>query len=114
MPTVKTACALLKKVIYFSDGAASQYKNCKNFSNLCYHEKDFGVKAEWHFLRPQMVSQLVMKLTALLREAAIRDDSQNVFGRIITSKINFITAIGCFVVFLAVSLSGNKNVYFIL
>ena len=38
-----------KKIIYFSDGAASQYKNRKNFVNLCNHETDFGVKAEWHF-----------------------------------------------------------------
>ena len=38
-----------KKIIYFSDGAASQYKNRKNFVNLCNHEADFGVKAEWHF-----------------------------------------------------------------
>jgi hypothetical protein len=36
-------------VRYFSDGAVSQYKNCKKFLNLCYHEEDFGVKAEWHF-----------------------------------------------------------------
>ena len=28
----------IKKVIYFSDGAASQYKNRKNFLNLCHHE----------------------------------------------------------------------------
>ena len=39
----------LKKVLYFSDGAASQYKNRKNFINLCYHEADFGVPAQWHF-----------------------------------------------------------------
>lgn len=40
----------LEKVYYFSDGSAAQYKNRKNFSNLCYHEEDFdGVKAEWHF-----------------------------------------------------------------
>ena len=32
--------------IYFSDGAASQYKNCKNFISLC---ADFGIKAECHF-----------------------------------------------------------------
>lgn len=38
-----------KKITYFSDGAASQYKNRKNFLNLCHHENDFGVKAEWHF-----------------------------------------------------------------
>jgi hypothetical protein len=49
IPVVKAACPLLKKITYFSDGAASQYKIFKNFSNLCYHEHDFGVKAEWHF-----------------------------------------------------------------
>ena len=38
-----------RNMIYFSDGAASQYKNRKNFLNLCYHKEDFGVKAEWHF-----------------------------------------------------------------
>ena len=36
-------------MIYFSDGAASQYKNYKNFINLCNHTADFGIKAEWHF-----------------------------------------------------------------
>ena len=53
---ISVIIAHLKKLIpglslvrYFSDGAASQYKNCKNFLNLCYHEEDFGVKAEWHF-----------------------------------------------------------------
>lgn len=40
---------LPKKVFYFSDGAASQYKNRKNFINLCYHQTDFGFPAEWHF-----------------------------------------------------------------
>lgn len=40
----------LKKVYYFSDGSAAQYKNRKNFSNLCHHTEDFdGVEAEWHF-----------------------------------------------------------------
>ena len=37
------------KITYFSDGAASQYKNRKNFVNLCCHKNDFGVSAEWHF-----------------------------------------------------------------
>ena len=26
-----------------------QYKNCKNFINLCHHEEDFGSRAEWNF-----------------------------------------------------------------
>ena len=38
-----------KKTIYFSDAVASQYKNRKNFINLCLHEDDFGILAEWHF-----------------------------------------------------------------
>ena len=40
---------LPKKIFYFSDGAASQYKNRKNFVNLCHHQADFGFPAEWHF-----------------------------------------------------------------
>lgn len=39
----------IKKVIYFSDGAASQYKNKKNFINLSHHITDFDLIAEWHF-----------------------------------------------------------------
>jgi hypothetical protein len=40
---------LTKKIIYFSDGCAGQYKNCKNFIILCHHKEDFGTKAEWNF-----------------------------------------------------------------
>lgn len=40
---------LPKKIYYFSDGSAAQYKNKKNFLNLCLHEEDFNIKAEWHF-----------------------------------------------------------------
>jgi len=36
-------------MIYFSDGAASQYKNRKSFLNMCHHKDDFGIAAEWHF-----------------------------------------------------------------
>ena len=32
-----------------SDGCAGQYKNCYNFTNLCHHDEDFGIPAEWHF-----------------------------------------------------------------
>ena len=38
----------VKKMIYFSDGASSQYKN-KNFVNVCQHINDFGISAEWNF-----------------------------------------------------------------
>lgn len=39
----------VQKVFYFSDGSGSQYKNRYNFSNICYHKKDFDLEAEWHF-----------------------------------------------------------------
>lgn len=39
----------VRKIYYFSDGAGSQYKNKFNFINLLNHEKDFSIKAEWHF-----------------------------------------------------------------
>lgn len=39
----------VQSVHYFSDGCAAQYKNCKNFLNLCHHHKDFNLKACWSF-----------------------------------------------------------------
>lgn len=39
----------IKYIYYFSDGSVAQYKNYKNFINLCHHEKDFGMPAEWNF-----------------------------------------------------------------
>jgi hypothetical protein len=36
-------------VKYFTDGAASQYKNFKSLGNLCHHIKDHNLKAEHHF-----------------------------------------------------------------
>lgn len=39
----------IKKIIYMSDGCPSQYKNRFNAHNLCLHQNDFGVPAQWHF-----------------------------------------------------------------
>ena len=46
---VKEKLPHIKHITYFSDGCAGQYKNCKNFLNLCHHQADFGFSAEWHF-----------------------------------------------------------------
>ena len=40
---------IFEHLTYFSDAAASQYKNYKNINNLCYHKQDFNITAEWHF-----------------------------------------------------------------
>ena len=39
----------VKSVNYFSDGCAGQFKNCKNFLNLCFHHADFGTNCTWSF-----------------------------------------------------------------
>jgi len=39
----------IAKIFYFSDGCAEQYKNRKNFINLCHHKQDFDIDAEWIF-----------------------------------------------------------------
>lgn len=36
-------------MMFFSDGATSEYKNKKNFINVCQHENDFVLIAEWNF-----------------------------------------------------------------
>ena len=46
---MKKRFTTLNRIVYFSDGCAAQYKNCKNFVNLCNHESDFGASAEWNF-----------------------------------------------------------------
>ena len=46
---VKSVLPAVQKLIYFSDGAASQFKNFKNFMNLCCHKSDHGLEAEWNF-----------------------------------------------------------------
>lgn len=50
LPYLRNYVPNLKKLYYFSDGSAAQYKNRKNFLNLCHHKEDFdGLEAEWHF-----------------------------------------------------------------
>lgn len=39
----------INKIYFMSDGAASQYKNRKNFASLCKFKSKYGIEAEWHF-----------------------------------------------------------------
>ena len=49
MKHIKETIPHVNKIIYFSDGASSQYKNKKKFMNLCQHKNDFRLDAEWNF-----------------------------------------------------------------
>lgn len=46
---LKTIINKIMYIRYFSDGSAAQYKNFKNFMNLCHHKTDFHIDAEWNF-----------------------------------------------------------------
>ena len=46
---LKNILGSITKVEYYTNGCASHYKNCKNFVNLCKHEEDCDVCAEWSF-----------------------------------------------------------------
>ena len=62
MDHIKTVTPHVTHIHYFSDGAAGQYKNFKNFANLVMHYKDFGISAQWHFLQHHMGKVCVMVL----------------------------------------------------
>ena len=66
-----------QKIIYFSDGCAAQNKNRKNFINLCHHEQDFGMSAEWHFFATShgkgACDGVGGQLNAVLREQVYKD-----------------------------------------
>ncbi len=42
---LKKDLPFLTKIVYVSDGSASQYKNRKNLINLIHHKQDFGINA---------------------------------------------------------------------
>lgn len=46
---LKSKIENISKIYYVTDGAASQYKNKKNFKNVIKHYDDFGIECEWHF-----------------------------------------------------------------
>ena len=46
---LKENLPIIDKIFYFSDGCAEQYKNRKNFINLCHRQEDFNIDTEWIF-----------------------------------------------------------------
>ena len=46
---LKENLPIVDKIFCFSDGCAEQYKNCKNYINLCHHQQDFSMDVEWIF-----------------------------------------------------------------
>lgn len=76
-----------RKIFYYSDGCAAQYKNCKNFTNLCYHVEDFGVQAEWHFFATSHGKSAGDGAGGTLKRLASRASLQRLYSNhILTAK----------------------------
>ncbi|MES9880157.1 MAG: hypothetical protein ABW185_04670 [Sedimenticola sp.] len=84
---MKEICPGIKKIYYFSDGAASQYKNYKNLCNLTYHLDDFGLHAEWHFFATSHGKNACDGVGGTVkREAAKASLQATLVGHILTPK----------------------------
>lgn len=46
---LKERFSAINKIIFFSDGAGGQYKNKKNFYQLCQYKTTHGFDSEWNF-----------------------------------------------------------------
>ena len=79
------------KMIYFSDGCAGQYKNCKNFINLCYHLEDFAVPAEWHFFATSHGKGPCDGVGGVVKRQAAKASLQRVFNEQITTPLQLFT-----------------------
>ena len=78
-------------MIYFSDGCAGQYKNCKNFINLCHHLEDFGIPAEWHFFATSHGKGPCDGLGGVVKRQAAKASLQRAYTDQITTPLQFFT-----------------------
>lgn len=62
----------INKIFFFSDGAAQQYKNRKNFFDLCQMKKE-GTETEWHFFATAHGKQIKLILIAVCRSRQSND-----------------------------------------
>ena len=79
----------VKKIKYFSDGAASQYKNKYNFANLMNHTNDFGVKVEWNFFATSHGKGACDGLAGSVKRQAYRASLQRDNSNHITTPLSF-------------------------
>ena len=68
--------AAISKIFYFSDGCAVQYKNCKNFVNVCNHSKDFGIECSWSFFATSLGKSPCDGIGGAIKRSAARASLQ--------------------------------------
>lgn len=77
----------IRKIHFFSDGSAAQYKNRKNFFNLCEMKGNFGFEAEWHFFATHHGKSPCDALGGTIKRMATRASLTRVYdNHILTAK----------------------------
>lgn len=77
----------IAKIYFFSDGAASQYKNRYNFFNLCKMQTEYAVKMEWHFFATSHGKGPCDAIGGTFKRMATSASLQRpFFGHILTAK----------------------------
>ena len=78
---VKTEMPQIKKIEYFSDGCAGQYKNKKNFKNLCMHMEEFNIDAQWTFFATSHGKSPCDGIGGTLKRATAKASLQRLFDK---------------------------------
>ena len=80
----------VEKIFYFSDGCAQQYKNCKNFVNLCNHKSEFDIDAEWNFFATSHGKNTCDAIGGCVKRAVCRESLQRPYkNQILTTQSLF-------------------------
>ncbi|XP_074115144.1 uncharacterized protein LOC141537857 [Cotesia typhae] len=73
MSTIKEKLGSIKKVIYFSDGAPSQYKNKNHLANIYCHDKDFNIKVtSYNFFASSHGKSLCDAIGGIIKRSVMR------------------------------------------
>lgn len=70
---------IIKKITFFSDGASSQYKNKKNFFNICQYKKKYGFDVEWHCFATSHGKGPCDAIGGVLKRLAAKASLQRIF-----------------------------------
>lgn len=82
---IQTEYAAVENLIFFSDGAASQYKNRKNFHNICQFKSQYNYNVEWHFFATSHGKSACDAIGGSFKREAARTSLRRIGENLITS-----------------------------
>jgi hypothetical protein len=86
---LKTKLPNINKIFYFTDGAPSQYKNRKNFANICNHYADFNIEVVWNYFASSHGKGPCDGIGGTVKRLAAKASLQHVGVPLIDSAVKF-------------------------